>query len=437
MRVRNGDFRRAIAEAARHNGAIIEIPPGLFRIEGDLTISTPGTVLRGAGADKTRLWFTRNRNPNGSAHLRLAGRVRTKGEWRLAQDGAIRARSVRLESVDGLAAGQEIAIGFVITDAFRNQHGMERFWKFSANRWRPFFRRTIRAIRGKEVHFDVPLRYPALVRDGASVRRETGYLHGCAIENLSIANAATPKSAWSDRQVAAIELADCADCRMSGVSSFPSPHESAGSRHLLSSGIRVRGSKRITIANCRMAKPQNRGGGGNGYLFEIRASNEVLVADCEAEAGRHNFIQNWDFGTNGCVFLRIRSRGSRAFHGPRDPIGFPAASEYHHALATACLVDDSVIDDGFFANNRGGYSSGAGHAATQCVFWNVRGKGVIRSMQFGRGYVIGTGPGMRVQTALKDSRASGTAPADYVEGAGRAETLVPRSLYEDQRSKRQ
>jgi hypothetical protein len=431
-----GGFRKAIEAAAKHGRAEVRVPAGTFRIDGSLEITARGTVMRGEGASKTRLWFTRDRNRQGSAHFVLRGRVRRKGEWALAEDGANRAMTVRLKNSTGLAAGQQIAIGFVITDAFRKQHGMERFWKFSANKWRPFFRRTIVSLDGNVVRLDVPLRYPALVRNGASLRLEEGHLRDCGIEDLAIANASSPDAAWADRQVAAIELSDCVDCWVSGVESFASPNPTAGRRHLLSSGIRVRGSKRVTIARCRMANPQHRGGGGNGYLFEIRASNEVLVRNCEAEAGRHNFIQNWDFGTNGCVFLRIHSSGSRAFLGRRDPIGFPAASEYHHALATACLVDDSVIDDGFFANNRGGYSSGAGHAATQCVFWNVRGTGTIRSLQFGRGYVIGTGPNLTAQTDLRDPRGLGTAPADWTEGLGKAASLDPKSLYEDQRDRR-
>jgi hypothetical protein len=429
-------FRKAIAEAAKHQRAEVRIPAGTYRIDGSLEVVAPGTVIRGEGASTTRLWFTRDRNRQGGAHLVLRGKVRRKGEWALADDGANRAMTVRLKNTKGLAAGQQVAIGFVITDAFRKQHGMDRFWKFSANKWRPFFRRTIVSLDGNVVRLDVPLRYPALVRDGASLRLEEGHLRDCGIEDLAVANASSPDAAWADRQVAAIELSDCADCWVSGVESFASPNPKAGRCHLLSSGIRVRGSKRVTIANCEMAHPQHRGGGGNGYLFEIRASNEILVRDCAAEAGRHNFIQNWDFGTNGCVFLRIRSRGSRAFLGRQDPIGFPAASEYHHALATACLVDDSGIDDGFFANNRGGYSSGAGHAATQCVFWNVRGKGTIRSLQFGRGYVIGTAGETRVQTDLRDPRGQGTAPADWAEGLGKAGTLDPASLYEDQRKRR-
>src|SRR5690606_39099768 len=118
-----------------------------------------------------------------------------------------------------------------------------------------------------------------------------------------------------------------------------------------------------------------------------------------------------------------------------DPVGFPAASEYHHSLAMANLVDSCTIDDGWYAVNRGGWSSGAGHSATQCVFWNVRGSGVVRSHQFGLGYVIGTS-GVVVDSLLAGASAEGTVPADYVEGIHRGSTIQPQSLYDDQIARR-
>ena len=68
----------------------------------------------------------------------------------------------------------------------------------------------------------------------------------------------------------------------------------------------------MTIADARIEKAQNRGEGGCGYLFEVTASNEILIRDSIALEGRHAFIQNWDFGTTGVVFLRVEAGGSRS-----------------------------------------------------------------------------------------------------------------------------
>ena len=51
-------------------------------------------------------------------------------------------------------------------------------------------------------------------------------------------------------------------------------------RHLISHGISIDGGKNITIKNCTMKSPQNRLGGGRGYLFSISTGNEILVEDC-------------------------------------------------------------------------------------------------------------------------------------------------------------
>ena len=102
----------------------------------------------------------------------------------------------------------------------------------------------------------------------------------------------------------------------------------------------------------------------------------------------------------------------------------------------ANLIDQSRFDDGWASVNRGLFSSGAGHSATENVVWNATGDGNVLSFQYGHGYVIGTAPEIFVFSALPNVYGEGTTPEDWVEGAGEAETLRPRSLYEDQRRRR-
>ena len=70
--------------------------------------------------------------------------------------------------------------------------------------------------------------------------------------------------------------------------------------------------------------------------------------------------------------------------------------------------------------------------------WNPDGAGVIRSRQFGHGYVIGAGPNLSVETALGVDGAEATEPEDWHEEApdGEMGPLVPASLYEDQLARR-
>jgi hypothetical protein len=112
-----------------------------------------------------------------------------------------------------------------------------------------------------------------------------------------------------------------------------------------------------------------------------------------------------------------------------------AYSEHHHSLAMATLVDQCRMDDGFLFENRGAYSEGAGHTATESVVWGVSGKGKVTSKQYGWGYVIGT-QGVSLDTNVSTAGGNGTAPEDYVEGRDQGATLFPSSLYEDQRARR-
>ncbi len=450
-------IQAALDEAGRLGGAVVLVPAGLYRIDGVLTISASGVVLRGEGAERSRLSFTTFEGMAGRGHLTLRGALEEGPELALVADAEAGASEIEVapEALGALAVGDDVAVGWVITEAFVEAHRMAGVWRAFNGTWQPFFRRQVVAIdrlaSPPRVALDVPLRYPALVRDLASVRVERGAVREVGVEDLGLSNAVAWDAAWDQDQVAVLELDGVADGWVRRVASFPSPAAPAegdgAGAHLQSSGVRVVRSKRVTVADCRMELPQNRGGGGNGYLFELRQSGEVLFRDCVARAGRHNFIQNWGFGATGCVWLRVHSSEGEAWVGRRGPhtIG---RSELHHSLAMANLVDDSRFDDGWDAVNRKAESSGAGHTGTENVMWRVWGVGKLRSFQFGHGYVIGTDPALDVFTtpipgpegaeeawdAL--SPWSGAAPDDWLEGPGRADDLRPASLYEDQRARR-
>jgi hypothetical protein len=161
-----------------------------------------------------------------------------------------------------------------------------------------------------------------------------------------------------------------------------------------------------------------------------------LFRDCVGHAGRHNFIQNWGFGTSGTVWLRVLSDEGRAWPDPSGDFVLAGLSELHHSLAMANLIDASELDDGWSTVNRLSQSSGAGHTGTENVFWNVSGSGRIRSCQYGHGYVIGTADDVDVRTDINSPDAIGTEPEDDTEGIDRGDSLVPSSLYEDQLARR-
>ncbi|TKD06449.1 glycosyl hydrolase family 28-related protein [Polyangium fumosum] len=433
----------AIDAAAAQGGGIVTFPEGLYRIDDKLVVSASGVVLRGAGATKSRLHFTRSAGMDYDAHLAFLGKAEPNLELPLAVDATSRADVVEVASAEDLAPGDDVLLGWSITPAFLEEHGMTGTWTAFNDTWQPFFRRTVAAVdktsSPHRITLDVPLRYPAKLRDGASLKRVTGLLRECGVESLGVSNAVSWAEAWAASQVHAIDLRRVVDCWIKDVASFPSPAapaEGPGSgAHLASGGILLEETTRVTVQHVSLGLAQNRGGGGNGYLFEIRRSNEILIADSEGDGGRHNFIQNWGFGTTGCVFLRIQSKNGESLTDMNDASGFTGLSEFHHSLATANLIDASTFDDGFSIVNRNDESTGAGHTGTENVLWNNRGKGALRSLQFGTGYVIGT-EGLYVTTESPLPMALGTQPVDWVEGLDEGDALDPPSLYEDQRSRR-
>ena len=429
------DLQAAIDHVGSIGGGVVYLPPGTFRCDGMLKVDDSGVVIRGNRPDQTTLYFTQWLGMKGKKHLSFKGKPVSGPDLFLSQDGVTLQHHVFVNDASSLKPGDDIDIGWKITSSFVAGHGMTGTWTQFNGQWRAFFRRSVVSVNlstwPHKVTFDVPLRYPAKKSDGASIRKVTGMLEDCGLEHLSISNAVDWSNAWSQTNVHAVEISGAKNCWIQYVESTTSPSGKGGNYHLQSGGLVVKDSKSITILGCDMRKAQNRGPGGAGYLYEVSRSNEVLVKECVALEGRHNLIQNWDFGTSGLVFLRCTSADSMIFSNSSSS-GNPAMSEYHHSLAIACLVDECVIDDGWKAVNNQSQSSGAGHTATQSVFWNTQGAGTIETAQYGMGYVIGTRPTVTVDTEPSSSQATGTSPTDYTEGLGSGVNLKPRSLYEDQ-----
>ena len=439
---------QSLVDSLKGVGGIVYFPPGSYRFDGRITVSSSNVVFRGDGPAKSQLHFTKASGMGYLSHILFTGALTDSAEAALTKDADVFESEVSIADASQYAVGDDVTIGWVITPEFIAEHQMTGTWDHATNafhgKWQPFFRRTVVLVdvasTPNRVVFDVPLRYPSKTRDLASIKRQSGYLSECGVEHLGLANAVAWDEAWAQNQVHVLELAGTKDCWVRDIASFDPPtgptSGSGQSSHLQSGGLIVQASKRVTVADSELHEAENRGGGGNGYLFEVRASSEILFRDSKATAGRHNFIQNWGFGTTGCVWLRVHSEGGNAWLNKSLP-GLTGLSEFHHSLAHANLIDDSTFHDGFGIVNRESYSSYAGHAGTENVFWNASGKGLVRSRQFGMGYVVGTRD-LKVDVTLDGFvvGGKGTAPEDFTEGVGEGETLSPQSLFDDQLARR-
>ncbi len=428
----------AAFQAAIDAGApLVWVPAGDYRLDGELLVARSQVVIAGEGAELSRLWFSKVEGMSFRSHLEFRGEERVLAELEISGGLVSGSTRVELATIEGLSPGMEVTVGWEISPEFVAAHGMTGYWEFSLGEWRPFFRRTVVALELEPpaVVLDVPLRYGLDAGFTPSLRVVEGALEGCGVRDLGLSNSTEWYEAWSQSQVHVLSFRHVKDCWVKSVSSWEGLG-AGGGYHLQSSGIEVEASRRVTIEDSYLGFAQHRGEGGNGYLYELRQSNEVLVRDCIGENGRHNFIQNWDFGSSGLVFLRNHSRGGEAFTGPDEGFATLGASEFHHALAMSNLIDDCTVDDGWKAVNRLGYSSGAGHTATETVFWNNRGSGILSSYQYGKGYVIGT-EGLRVyHDPSVTFEGVGSEPEDWVEGVEEGDRLEPASLFEDQLARR-
>ena len=433
-------IQAAIDAAEAAGGGVVWLPAGLYRCDDLLTVEASGVVLAGEGPDRSRLFFSRHQDMSDRSHLTFRGALTVLSEHPLSEDAPTRATVLAIDDTSGIAPGDDVSLGWTISDEFVAEHGMEGTWQAFNGTWQPFFRRQVVSIdtaaTPHRVTIDVPIRYPARVRDGASLQVEAGYLREVGVTGVGVASAVGWYEAWQNQRSHVLELDGVRDGWVREVSSFSpmtAPSSGPGSgAHLQNGGLMIQRSARVTVADVILAAAQNRGGGGCGYLFEIRQSSEILTRDSVGLDGRHNFIQNWGFGASGLVWLRCLSAGGQTYVDPDSDLHLLGASEFHHSLAMANLIDSCVTEDGWAAVNRRTESTGAGHTATGTVFWNLSGSGSLRSAQYGWGYVIGTGPELSVNTSLLAFDREGTEPDDWTEGEGRADTLAPASLYEDQ-----
>ena len=437
---------------------VLKIPAGFFTLGEPIFIDRDQLVLRGVGPDKTRFFI----NPDRGA-LTLGtnkGSRYTKDGWVLQKPVERGALSVEVKSSDGLSVGDDIVIKWRVSAEFAEEYKSGTWWREKPEKeagiggYVENFRRVIKRIDGDTIFFDAPMPLALSLRDEVAVHKFTAIVHDVGLEDLGISTAfPSREQAWSastERLMQPLNILYCRDCWMKNIRSFES---NDASEHLAGHGLKVDQAFRITLASIQLGPTQNLGGNGNGYLFMLGQVNHVLVKECGAVGGRHNLTFLGYLGSSQNVVTSFTSRGGRICENFEQLKMEKCGEGYidtHHPLAISNLIENSTIDDGIYFGNRQWKSNYVGQTATQNVIWNVRGAGKIFSFNVGKGYVIGTGPeitvlretnGGKISTAqkmssLEEEAMYGTEPADFVEYLQTAETIVPKSLFNDQRNRR-
>ncbi|MGC9451154.1 MAG: glycosyl hydrolase family 28-related protein [Oceanipulchritudo sp.] len=458
-------IQSAIEACGASGGGVVYLPEGLYRVAPPagamecLSIGSGGIILRGAGMGETRILNTSTSMRN-KAILRVGNGA---GSWLNSTSAKIPVTADLLGPVTRIPVadarsffvGEPVVIHAEATPEWITEHMMDTtdYWlgQGSALGGVAFYRQIVDIeYDTSTLVIDTPLRYAIKTRDNAAVYRTHPQLAMVGIEHLSIGNVEHPgTTGWAENDYSnpsmsaydvhnswLIVFENVRHGWIRGVHSFMADGNTLGT-HILSNGILVLHSRNITLRDCDLQKVQYGGGGGNGYTYRFQNAQEVLMVDSAARYQRHGIVQS-HMRNSGNVFHRVLTQETkRQTAGTGVTSG--SGSDHHMHFSQSMLFDMAEADRDFYdARWRAQWGTVAhGLTSTNSVYWNTRGErappnhsNVVRSDQYGYGFVIGTsGTTTSVDIGVSTFR---TSPADYVEGAGTGDTLEPASLYRDQ-----
>lgn len=455
-------IQAAIDAVAKAGGGVVFLPAGTYLVAPQggntsaLQIQDSNIVLRGAGHGKT---FILNTTFTRSTVILISPRDMTFGDY-IDVTADLDSPTHRLPVADAsaFAVGDKVRLVWSFTQEWIDEHQQGAWW--TAPDQTPTvaqYHREVTAVNPAEgwIEVDVPTRYTIKTRDSARLRKMHGNLSGVGLERFSIGNVQHPGRGFGggDYKVEGtaardvhgswlIAFRDTFDSWVIGVHSFQAQGNTT-TCHMLSNGIYLLRCFRMTLEDCAMRRPQYGGGGGNGYMFRIQSSQEILIENCLAEFSRHGFVVS-HAGASGNVFLNCVDKETDRATGDSGSEGYVTGgmgSDHHMHFSHSNLFDSCIAVDSFYtAHHRGSVGGKVSHGLTSAhgVFWNTRGSGtrggaLVRSAQGRYGYVIGTS-GSRSSVSIIGG--PGHAPPDHVEGEGLGATLEPPSLYRDQLAKR-
>jgi len=374
------DDSQAFLDAlAKVKGGAIEIPPGRYRITKILEITRPGLVLRGAGPEKTVLFFPTPLNdirPNMGATT--GGRPTSNYSWSggfIWMRGSYGSKTlativgearrgdmaVRVASAVGLKVGQRIEIA--VSDTPDNSLAAHLYSDDAGpmdnlkGRTSASLVTRVTAVEGDRLRFDRPLRFDIRPAWKPHVRSFQPTVTGCGVENLTFEFPNTDyRGHFTELGFNPVALTGVTDCwvrriRLVNADSGPMVsgcfntlegvvHESArktdgrgnvGHHGIYLSGddnlyagfdYRVRYVHDITVSHC--AGNVIKGGRGADLCFDHhrRAPYENLFTDIDVGAG----TRPWACGGGADLGKNCAARGTFWNIRAAQPLAYPPAS---------------------------------------------------------------------------------------------------------------
>jgi len=362
------DDTRAFIDAieACHDGAIF-IPEGRYKITGILKIGKSNLVLRGAGKERTTLYFPKPLNaiePNWgsttggrrtSNYSWSGGFIQVKGDYEATLITKIDAaakrgdRSVQVASVDGLSEGMRIQIQLEATDQSLVKYlYADDFGDISKSRTKEVFQ-VVRIIRivADEVFFDRPLRFDLRMDWHPEVRQYAPTVSEVGIEDVGYEFPVQPyEGHFTELGFNPIGLKGVSDCWVRRIHV-----QNCDSGFFISANFCTLSEIQFETGRA----PDERGRTGHhGYYLQ---GSDNLITEFEIN---QRFIHDVSVGHNSVG--NVISKGK----------GIDLTLDHHKHTPYENLFTD--IDTG--AGERVWLSGGGGalgkHCAARGTFWNIR-----------------------------------------------------------------
>ncbi len=222
--------------------------------------------------------------------------------------------------------------------------------------------RTITAIDGNTLTLDVMLPQSIVAEHGGGTVRKAIADEDtlCGVEGIRVV------SNYDKTQTSNSKSANYMNLRNGiGITALNGWVRDCTVLHVSYAAVRISGSRFVTVRDCTSLQPVGAKRGGKRYTYAIGGGNNVLVYNCFAEDGRHDFVLGARMA-GPFVFLRCTAlRGGQ--------------SEPHARWGVGALYDNITMKDGgsLAAINRGDSGSGHGWAAANTVFWNCDAKNIV------------------------------------------------------------
>lgn len=454
-------IQKAIDYVSSIGGGTVYLPAGTYKVttvdDSALTIKSSKVVLKGDGPGKTFIY-------NDKADMRTRSVITFSPAYNFStwQDGANRlleelitkdvpenTNKIFVTNINNYKVGEWVLIKNSFTASFVKELGAQ--WATSEGVGLQFYRQ-ITSINNAEKSFtvDLPIRFTLLTRDRVRINKIRPHIEEVGIQDLSIGNRenltglsqsdefiglaendnrVSGTAAYEVHQSRFIQMLHVNNGWIKNVSSYR-PNVNSRDVHILSKGVVIEASRSITMDTVNIQNAQYKGGGSNGYLFQI-TGNDNLIINSSAINGRHNYMMTGPESSGNVITNSITRNGG-------------ISSDHHGKMSAANLFDNVYIDNDVFHALWNPLSGPAGPTTSQTVYWNIKtgqcGRPYftsklhsIQTQQYKWGYVIGT------SGTCKDVHApggNGTEPIDFLEGLGKGATLEPQSLYLDQLNKR-